>query len=99
MAENCALSTGQDSSHPSPLPGDSADPDDVDASMQFMQLPALQAPNNRPPPHAEREQLPSADHGMLAPSQLLHPTVNRSGVQLSTCEVPNCTLIVHTADA
>jgi len=98
MAENRAVAAGQDSSHPSSLPGNPANPDDVDASVNFMQLSALKAADNRPPPHPKREQLPPADHAMLSLSHPRHLMIKRSSVKLGTPVVPKSPLSSHSGN-
>lgn len=63
-----------------------------------MDLPSLEAADDRPPTHSQRKQLSPGDDSVLFSSQPLHLLIKRSSVQLSTPEGPNCTSIFHTAD-
>lgn len=65
--------------------------------MQFVQLPALEATDNRPPPHPQGKQLSPPDHPMLPLGDPRHLMVKRSSVKLSTATVPKSTLSSHIA--
>jgi hypothetical protein len=64
-----------------------------------MQLPPLQATGDRPPPHPQSQQLPTANHRVLPLRKLGNCPVKMMSAELSTHEVSNSALRSHTANA
>jgi hypothetical protein len=89
----------QNSCHPSPLPGDSADTDDIDPSMELVELPPLKPQIDRSAPHSDREQLSPRNHAVLSLRHRGHLPVKKSSVQLTLYARANCTFADHAADA
>src|SRR5206468_9084185 len=75
------------------------DTDDIDPSIELIELPALEPDTDRPASHPHREQLPTGDHSVLLPRQLGHLPIKKSSVQLTLYMRANCTFAVDSADA